>query len=167
MRLTASMCFNGVDRSMVTVLKLARDTESFARMASAEKASKLDEFTAKWQSNMFNLIAADIETSVAGAVAKCCADTSVSKEVRFARARGLVQLGRIFQHKPPKEPRQFLIKAKERARLSTERILQMYANAPFGRSCDPVVGLCTQPRVRLHSGTRDRRQPEPPVSSTE
>ena len=55
------------------------------------------------ENSVYNLMAVDIETTVAAAVAKCCADTSVSKEVRRERAMGLLKLGKIFQGKLPQQ----------------------------------------------------------------
>ena len=48
---------------------------------------------------LFKLVSIKIESTVASAVAMCCADTSVSKKVRRQRAYGILQLGRIFQGK--------------------------------------------------------------------
>ena len=46
-------------------------------------------------------MAVDIESTVAAAVEKCCADTSVTKEVRRERISGLLKLGKIYAGKLP------------------------------------------------------------------
>ena len=45
------------------------------------------------------MLALDIESTVGRAVDLCLADTSVDKETRRARAKGLMKLGKIFQGK--------------------------------------------------------------------
>lgn len=52
---------------------------------------------------LFQMVALQIETSVEAAVAMCCADVSVSKEVRHRRTVGILHLGRIFQGKDTKQ----------------------------------------------------------------
>ena len=76
------------------------------KLGLAKKAPRLwarqaaeAEFAQKMQDSVYNVMAMDIESTVAGAVSKCSADTSVSKEVRRERLMGLLKLGKIFQTK--------------------------------------------------------------------
>jgi hypothetical protein len=55
------------------------------------------EHAAKVQASLFNVMAIDIESTVGRAAMLCLHDSSVTKEVRKERARGLLKLGRIFQ----------------------------------------------------------------------
>lgn len=83
---------------------MARETAEFASLDDEAKAKAQAEFASKMQSSLYNLMAMDIESTVAAAVALATADTSVTKEVRRERAKGLLKLGRIFQGKLPPQP---------------------------------------------------------------
>jgi len=55
----------------------------------------------KLETNMFHIMALDIESTVAAAAKLCLFDTSISKAVRRERASGLLKVGLIFQGKLP------------------------------------------------------------------
>ena len=90
-------------KAAMAAIQMAQAESSFASMDGSKQAEAQSQFASKMQDSLYNMFALDIETTVAGAVQKVCADTSVSKEVRRERARGLVKLGKIFQMKLPSQ----------------------------------------------------------------
>ena len=77
---------------------IVHDSDQLAAKYGAEATEKFEQLM---RSMLFKLMAPRVEGTVASAVAMCCADTSVSKEVRRKRAYGLLKLGRVFQRKGP------------------------------------------------------------------
>merc|ERR1719164_44261 len=63
-------------------------TKETEDMDVREKAEATEKFEKTMKSGLFRLMAPKIEATVASAVGMCCADTSVSKEVRRQRAYG-------------------------------------------------------------------------------
>ena len=96
-------------KAVLGMLKVAKESgqlkEELEGLDDAAKQAHMEQFEEKLKKSIYNLMATDIESSVASAVAMCCADTSVSKEVRRARAQGIIKLGRIFAGKHFAKPR--------------------------------------------------------------
>ena len=72
--------------------KLEAGSEEEQKVAAEKAAGTMKE-------KLFNVLALDIESTVGRAVGLCLADTSVDKETRRARAKGIMKLGKIFQGK--------------------------------------------------------------------
>ena len=70
-----------------------------ARVFTEEQQAQQACFGAAAQEGLFNVLALDIESTVGAAASLCLADTSVDRESRRERARGLLKLGLIFQGK--------------------------------------------------------------------
>eukprot|EP00966_Prymnesium_polylepis_P306472 7082004-Prymnesium_polylepis.1 len=90
--------------AMMGMLRVANDTNSIQkgkldRLNEEEKAKAMEELAEKMKLGVFGLLASMSVASVGAAVSMVLADTSVTKEVRRSRARGLIKLGRIFQGK--------------------------------------------------------------------
>ena len=89
--------FASASKALRASQQMAKDTAEFDKLDDEQKAAQQAQFAAQMQNSLYNLMAIDIESTVASAVAKCCADTSVSKDVRRERAKGLLKLGKIFR----------------------------------------------------------------------
>ena len=66
---------------------------------SEEQKVAAEKAAGTMKEKLFNVLALDIESTVGRAVGLCLADTSVDKETRRARAKGIMKLGKIFQGK--------------------------------------------------------------------
>jgi len=91
-------------KAIGAAFKMGHLQQDFDKLTDEEKAKTQEKFAEDIQASMYNLMALDIESTVAAAVSLCCADTSVTKEVRRERAHGILKLGKIFQGKLPDGP---------------------------------------------------------------
>eukprot|EP00316_Scyphosphaera_apsteinii_P011855 CAMPEP_0119300612 /NCGR_PEP_ID=MMETSP1333-20130426/2532_1 /TAXON_ID=418940 /ORGANISM="Scyphosphaera apsteinii, Strain RCC1455" /LENGTH=440 /DNA_ID=CAMNT_0007302443 /DNA_START=27 /DNA_END=1349 /DNA_ORIENTATION=+ len=66
-------------------------------VAAEDEAGKRAAKAREMQLTLFNVLALDIESTVGRAAMLALQDTSITKEKRHDRARGLLKLGRIFQ----------------------------------------------------------------------
>lgn len=76
----------------------ASDAGTVAQNLTAIQKER-EETWKKFQEALFNVTALDIESTVGRAAQLCLHDTSVTREIRKERAKGLLKLGRIFQAK--------------------------------------------------------------------
>ena len=90
-------------KGAIGMLKVAKEGEGLEERLEGldeEAAARArEEFAESMKRGVFGLYAAEIEATVAEAVRACCADTSVDKATRRARASGIIVLGRLLQGK--------------------------------------------------------------------
>lgn len=94
----AAVAAQGMAAEQAALQKLEQGSEE--QKAAAEKSA------ATMKEKLFTMLALDIESTIGRAVSLCLADTSVDKETRRERAKGIMKLGKIFQGKltPPVDP---------------------------------------------------------------
>ena len=90
-----------MSRAAVAAQGLAAEQAALAKLeqGSAEQVAAAELSAATMKAKLFNVLALDIESTVGRAVGLCLADTSVDKETRRARTKGIMKLGRIYQGK--------------------------------------------------------------------
>jgi len=90
-----------VSRAARAAQTIAAEQAEMAKLeqGSEEQRAAAEHAAATFKDKLFNVMALDIESTVGRAVDLCLADTSVDKETRRARAKGIMKLGRIFQGK--------------------------------------------------------------------
>lgn len=97
-----------VSRAAHAAQSLAADQAAMQKLeaGSEEQIKAAAVAAATMKEKLFNVLALDIESTVGRAVGLCLAGTSVDKETRRARAKGIMKLGKIFQGKmkPPTYP---------------------------------------------------------------
>jgi len=98
----AELGFGGGAATIQTAKATARAISAAAQLQKEQGKSaeeQADSNKAQMQEHLFNIMALDIESTVGSAARLCLSDTSISREERQERAKGLLKLGRIFQGK--------------------------------------------------------------------
>eukprot|EP00310_Coccolithus_braarudii_P025005 CAMPEP_0183333362 /NCGR_PEP_ID=MMETSP0164_2-20130417/2273_1 /TAXON_ID=221442 /ORGANISM="Coccolithus pelagicus ssp braarudi, Strain PLY182g" /LENGTH=457 /DNA_ID=CAMNT_0025502271 /DNA_START=17 /DNA_END=1390 /DNA_ORIENTATION=- len=104
-RRLAELGFSGGSSATRTVKATARALQAAQKLKEEQDKMEKDPSDsnegdrAKIQEHLYNIMALDIESTVGSAARLCLSDTSISREERQERAKGLLKLGRIFQGK--------------------------------------------------------------------
>mmetsp|Transcript_81152 Transcript_81152/g.161424 ORF Transcript_81152/g.161424 Transcript_81152/m.161424 type:complete len:143 (-) Transcript_81152:378-806(-) len=91
--------------ALLKLFELNREMEAlkktYSDLDAVEMQNRKEDVNEKIKMALFAMMIPKMEMTVAVTVSMCCADTSVSKEIRRQRAHGIIELGRLFQKKRP------------------------------------------------------------------